>query len=169
MLCIKCHTDHDGSFGSGKFCSRPCANSRTFTEDSKLKKSIANKGKVSGFKGKTFQKDVLDMLSEKKKAYWDLRGRVSEEHKKSGNKAKVNAYRARKKTAIPLDADLALIKLIYESTPDGYQVDHIVALANGGLHHQDNLQYLPFRENARKGKRSVYNESLVVRWQDILI
>jgi hypothetical protein len=168
MLCIKCNVDHDGSFGSGKFCSRSCANSRKFTEDSKLKKSIANKGKVSGFKGKTFQQDVLDMLSEKKKLYWDLRGRVSEEHKKSGNKAKVNAYRAKKKNAISPDADLVLIKLIYESTPDGYQVDHIVALANGGLHHQDNLQYLPRRENARKGKRSVYNESLVIRWKDIL-
>ena len=169
MLCIKCNREHPGSFGSGKFCSRKCANSRTFTEDSKLKKSIANKGKTSGFKGKTFQKEVLDSFLEKRSAYWDNRGRVSEEHKRAGNKANVYAYRARKRNAIPDNADLDLIRKIYQFVPEGYQVDHRIPLANGGLHHQDNLQYLPASENARKGKRDVYDESKVIRWQELLV
>lgn len=34
-----------------------------------------------------------------------------------------------------------------------YHVDHIVALANGGLHHPDNLQILPADINIKKGAR----------------
>lgn len=43
--CIKCGLEHDGSFGSGKFCSRSCANSRgTRSNETRLKISLANKG-----------------------------------------------------------------------------------------------------------------------------
>ena len=48
MICIKCNNEHDGSFGSGKFCNRSCANSRTFTDETKIKKSLANKGLLKG-------------------------------------------------------------------------------------------------------------------------
>ena len=41
----KCGIDHDGLFGSGRFCSRSCANSRSFSEESRKKKSEANKKK----------------------------------------------------------------------------------------------------------------------------
>ena len=40
--CPKCDKEHDLS---GKFCSRSCANSRVFSDEAKLKKSIALKGK----------------------------------------------------------------------------------------------------------------------------
>jgi len=46
MKCKKCKCEHDGSFGSGRFCSRACANSRVFSEQSKKKKSDANKKRV---------------------------------------------------------------------------------------------------------------------------
>ena len=39
-LCERCGEQHNGSFGSGRFCSRSCANSRTFTKEAKLKKSV---------------------------------------------------------------------------------------------------------------------------------
>lgn len=38
MNCIRCNKEHDGTFGSGKFCSRKCANSRTWTKEDKEKK-----------------------------------------------------------------------------------------------------------------------------------
>jgi len=41
--CSRCGKEHDGVFGSGKFCSRACANSRVFTAEARLKKSIAHK------------------------------------------------------------------------------------------------------------------------------
>jgi hypothetical protein len=37
MNCLKCDKEHDGSFGSGKYCSLSCANSRTRTEETKKK------------------------------------------------------------------------------------------------------------------------------------
>lgn len=43
MKCKKCNTEHDGKFGSGKFCSRSCANSRQFSQESKNLKSRRNK------------------------------------------------------------------------------------------------------------------------------
>lgn len=53
MICERCGKEHDGSFGSGRFCSRACANSRVFSEAAKKKKSKALKGKPGngfGFK-----------------------------------------------------------------------------------------------------------------------
>jgi hypothetical protein len=56
--CIKCDKEHNGSFGSGKYCSRRCANSRTFSEEAKTKKSIANKNNVPWNKGKKFKQTL---------------------------------------------------------------------------------------------------------------
>lgn len=50
-ICDKCYKEHDGTYGSGKYCSIKCANSRNFSEESKKKKSLANKGKKSWNKG----------------------------------------------------------------------------------------------------------------------
>lgn len=65
-------------------------------------------------------------------------------------------YRASKKQATPPWADLSKIKEIYHNCPEGYHVDHIVPL-NGinicGLHVENNLQYLPAKENCSKGNR----------------
>lgn len=40
MICEKCGCEHDGSFGSGRFCSRACANSRIRTDEIKKKVSL---------------------------------------------------------------------------------------------------------------------------------
>jgi hypothetical protein len=37
MKCIKCNKEHDGSYGSGKYCSVSCANSRVRTDEVKKK------------------------------------------------------------------------------------------------------------------------------------
>ena len=37
MICLKCGKDHDGTFGSGKYCSRSCANSRIHSSETKKK------------------------------------------------------------------------------------------------------------------------------------
>ena len=39
----KCDVDHDGSFGSGRFCSRPCANRRSRSKETKAKISYSVK------------------------------------------------------------------------------------------------------------------------------
>jgi hypothetical protein len=37
MICERCNKEHDGSFGSGRFCSRACANARARSEETKRK------------------------------------------------------------------------------------------------------------------------------------
>ena len=37
----KCGKEHDGSFGTGRFCSRSCANSKRFSEEDRIKRSLS--------------------------------------------------------------------------------------------------------------------------------
>ena len=75
--------------------------------------------------------------------------------KAAGNAARQARYRAKHgyNRAYAEGADKEAIKKIYDNRPDGYEVDHITPLAKGGLHHQDNLQYLTLTENRAKGDR----------------
>lgn len=134
-----------------------------------LKKRYAERGNPN--KGKPGWKPTEEQKAHKRmKAIEaaDRKGRLTKEQKAARNKANVYAYRARKYNAIPENADLKLIRDIYENCPVGYHVDHIVALASGGLHHQDNLQYLQISENCRKGKRSTFDASKAIDWRTIL-
>lgn len=61
--------------------------------------------------------------------------------------------KARKLQATPPWADLVEIRAIYEATPEGHHVDHVIPLVHPlvcGLHCAANLQYLPARENLKK-------------------
>jgi len=62
-------------------------------------------------------------------------------------------YMARRRDQTPADADVWQMQQIYLHCPDGYEVDHVIPISRGGLHHQDNLQYLPTLENRRKGNK----------------
>ena len=170
--CPKCNELHNKP---GMFCSRKCANSRVWTTEDKKKKSVSVKKYIdenghpglgkSGWKHSDEQKQLKKKLSLE---LWDRLGRKSSEHHRLANIHTVNKYRARKYDAITESTDLNLIKEIYKYCPEGYEVDHIVALACDGEHHQDNLQYLPAMENRRKNKTQNYNKSLAIRWQDVL-
>jgi hypothetical protein len=52
--------------------------------------------------------------------------------------------------ALSSDANLDLIKRIYKECPKDYHVDHIIPLSKGGLHHENNLCYLPALLNMQK-------------------
>ena len=172
-VCPKCSKQHDKN---GVYCSRSCANSRTWTEEDKRKKSDSSKKyyseNVSHLKGKpgwTHSDEMKELKRKRAEEQWDRKGRRSQKEKRAIRLAAVHRYRARLIDATPDDADEELIKLIFKYRPEGYDVDHIIPLSKGGLHHQDNLQYLPLRENRYvKNSRDKYDKSLVVRWQDVL-
>lgn len=70
--------------------------------------------------------------------------------------ARAQAYRTRKLNQMPPWADAEVIFQFYDNCPEGYHVDHIVPLKGKtvrGFHVIENLQYLPARENIRKGNR----------------
>lgn len=75
------------------------------------------------------------------------------ERRRLKNLLGVRRYQARLYGQTPDDADRNLIKKIYESCPDGHEVDHVIPISRGGYHHQDNLQYLPWLDNRRKGNK----------------
>lgn len=64
--------------------------------------------------------------------------------------------RAKKLNRTPPWADLNGIKEFYMNCPKGHHVDHIIPLSGknvSGLHVLENLQYLPAKENLRKGNK----------------
>ena len=77
----------------------------------------------------------------------------SEEQRKRRQRHDFMKYYTKKKNQTPPDADMSKIKEIYLNCPEGYEVDHIIPISKGGLHHQDNLQYLTIFENRSKGNR----------------
>jgi len=66
--CKKCNSDFDSysKWGEKQFCSRKCSNSRTFSEESKRKKSIANKGKIFGPRGGLTEKEFEEKIKKYK-------------------------------------------------------------------------------------------------------
>jgi hypothetical protein len=131
-----------------------------------LKRHFELHGTRKGVAGKPHTEETKVKLAEATSAYFDRKGRRTQAQINAQNKANVYAYRARLYKAVPPDADLKLIRKIYEGCPVGYHVDHVIALAAGGLHHQDNLQYLPVSVNCKKGKDRPYDASKAIRWQD---
>jgi hypothetical protein len=59
MICENCKKEHNGSFGSGRFCGRSCANKRTHSDETKSKigKSCLGK-KYPNRKGKSWSNGV---------------------------------------------------------------------------------------------------------------
>jgi len=82
-------------------------------------------------------------------------------HKKL--RAKSAKRRAAKLQATPVWADLQKIQEIYLNCPPGHHVDHIFPLKSPilcGLHVENNLQYLPAKENISKGNRVSLEQQL---------
>lgn len=86
MICENCGKEHDGSYASGRFCSRSCANSRIRTEEIRQKVSAKLKGQVPKNKGSKKPKeetsyyknkvkarngDILDITGKELDAYFD--------------------------------------------------------------------------------------------------
>jgi uncharacterized Zn finger protein (UPF0148 family) len=170
--CPKCKTNHEKT---GTFCSKKCANSRSWSEEDKkrksesVKKTFAERGHPSKGKPGWKHNDAMKEIKRKKSLeFWDKKGRLPEEHFIIKNRIGVSKYRAKKLQATPPNADLKLIGEIYKHCPEGYEVDHIISLAEGGQHHQDNLQYLPAMENRRKNRTQNYNRDLALSWKKFI-
>lgn len=74
----------------------------------------------------------------------------------------INAHRKeRVKQNTPSWADKPAIRQFYVNCPKGYHVDHIIPLRHkdaSGLHVLENLQYLPAKENLKKGNRCALDD-----------
>lgn len=93
---------------------------------------------------------------------------TSDEHKRKLNAQAQSQYRAKKYRVLAPTADKKKIKEIYLNCPEGHEVDHIIPLSRGGLHHQDNLQYLLKEDNRRKNNRIWYPHSELNRDSSVM-
>tara|TARA_R110000751_G_scaffold307272_1_gene427947 strand:- start:50 stop:724 length:675 start_codon:yes stop_codon:yes gene_type:complete len=139
-----------------------------------------NKEAIKAYKDK-YQQENREELREKKKEYYqNNKEKIVEYAKKNRvkirkNKRASNAKRhAQKLGQTTPDADLQLISKIYRDCPDRYHVDHMIPLSRNGLHHQDNLCYLPAKINCSKGSKTPEEfgidefNKFVIYWQDAL-
>ena len=80
---------------------------------------------------------------------------LGEEHKKRIRNEISSRRRARKKNQTPelTEDDKKRLQKFYLDCPKGYEVDHIIPIAKGGLHHPDNLQIITISENRKKGSK----------------
>jgi hypothetical protein len=168
-LCENCAVEHDSSYATGRFCSRKC--SKSFS--TKAKRQSINKVVSEKLKGKNpSHKRSKHTQETKEKIRASLLSRdivrLTSEQKKARILARTLLYYARKRRAQHPNANLFLIKMIYEKCPKGYHVDHIKPLGGGGLHHEDNLQYLPASVNQSKGKREDFKTDLAISWKEII-
>ncbi len=67
MICLNCNKEHDGSFGSGKFCSKSCSCKRVWSEEDKLKISNSVKTSVKAKVANTKRKGVKKVVWDEKK------------------------------------------------------------------------------------------------------
>ena len=80
-------------------------------------------------------------------------------------------YRSKWSKKLDETADKTIIKLIYKNKPEGYDVDHIVPLTRGGIHHENNLQYMETSDNKRKNNRLEEECDFplrIIKWQTII-
>jgi len=140
--CQNCGDQFKSTFGA-RFCTKSCS---------------------ASFTNKLYPKRIKAVRPPKPKKE---KIPLSEKEAKARRVQHVLAYRAKKYGATPKDVDRKLLNKIYLFCPQGYEVDHIIALAEGGPHSPDNLQYLPALENRKKNKTQNYDRSKIIRWQDV--
>jgi 5-methylcytosine-specific restriction endonuclease McrA len=141
-ICIHCGTETNNP----KFCSKSCA-AKTNNKGVRRHGKEPIKCSVCGTftRNKKFCSSVCSASVRKK----------PDKEIAASNAARQARYRARHgyNRAYAPTANKEKIKQIYENCPTGYEVDHIIPLSKGGLHHEDNLQYLTITENRSKGNR----------------
>jgi hypothetical protein len=134
---------------------------RKLSKTTKRKISETLKGENSYWYGKHLSEEHRQKIS-KNNAHLSGKNHPNYKHGLAGTKSYKNQAnskrRAQKLNQTPVDANMSKILEIYSicalmneiSTNVKWEVDHIIPLSKGGLHHQDNLQILTKEANHKK-------------------
>ena len=166
--CLNCSIEL--TRGKFKFCSQSCSatynnSKRTHSAETKFKiKTAKLRADNINIEERLEKEKELCKVCQKPKKYFKKdycsaacrkidRPRMSAEEARRRNAEAQSQYRTKKYRTFAPDADREKMREIYRNCPPGYEVDHIIPLSKGGLHHQDNLQYLLKEENRRKSNK----------------
>ena len=128
-VCPKCNQQHDRN---GIFCSRKCSNSRVWSEEDKIKKSVANVGKPSWAKGKILGPTAPN--SKRRESAKMSADKLSLSRFESGQMTERNSLR---KHLIRLYGDCCSVCKIteWQGNKITFQVDHINGYSNDNSPH----------------------------------
>ena len=149
--CIQCNTQLTGKYQL-KFCSSSC--SATYSNSLVPRRTKTSAKWHNCPQCGTLTNNLKFCSRDCQKAHTNSaqRKRQVQDRRNEAN-AK---YRATKYAQTPQDVDRKAIQEFYANCPKGYEVDHIVPISKGGLHHIYNLQYLTITENRRKSNKLEY-------------
>lgn len=174
-ICTKCRKEYvateenfykfiKGRFGLHYWCKNCYGlyfKNRYIKNKDKIRKQQKKYCKSS--RGKEVRKEINKRYSKSEKGKISSRNR--NKRYKISNKFKVNARNAKRRSIkleqTPIDARHDEIIKIYKICSDMnsrtgkilFHVDHIIPLSKGGLHHEDNLQILWWKDNLKKSDK----------------
>ena len=191
MKCENCKQNHNGSYGSGRFCSRSCANTRTHSKETKEKISKTVSGRkypprgTKGYKwenrkclycGKDFEIRKLENKRWCTNKCWVEFIKQKKDPKrlyKDECKFQFNVY------DFPEYFDLDLINRYgwysaanRENNLNGVSRDHMISLSEGFINgyetekisHPANCKLIRHKENQKKNTKSTISyEELLIR------
>lgn len=145
-ICQNCGDDFAAK-GDRKFCSKSCSasyNNRGIRRHGSPASTCQYCGNITSGATRKYCSPQCSGAARKTKSI---------EEQRKLNRDRQARYRAKNLRKYAPNANREKIREIYKNCPDGYEVDHIRPLSKGGLHHEDNLQYLTVNENRKKGNK----------------
>jgi 5-methylcytosine-specific restriction endonuclease McrA len=139
------------------------ANAERILEVNRKRRSTERFKRLSYGYGVKYRKKYEQKIKEKKRAFYAARPELRRaEYQRHKERYIAAAYRRlyKIKTLTPDDADRKVIQSFYDIAKEltartgiRYEVDHIVPISKGGLHHQSNLRVVTMKENRTKGAK----------------
>jgi len=158
-----------------KFCSRSC--SASYNNKGKRRHGQAPESRACAQCNTVFVvagSNSKKYCNNKCQAAHDFQKYFTEEEKmnaeRMNNRKATSRYRIKHTFKIDPTANTEIINRIYENTPLGFEVDHIVPLSRGGKHHESNLRYLLAMDNRKKNNKldEEYNQPMtVISWEEV--
>lgn len=147
MICERCGKEHDGSFGSGRFCSRKCANTRELSSSTKkkiadsVKNTIGEKereGKVCKKCGKIFHSRELGRYL----CYDCLPKVIKYNEVRKSRPRSIKEVSSRTISKIMLRAKLPCSCCNFYVPDTMLDIHHIIPKKDGGTDDMNNLTYI---------------------------
>ena len=147
MICENCGKEHDGKYGTGRFCCRACSNTRSHSPEQRLKASKSLKKTYERMKreGRACEKcgNIYHSADSSRKLCFDCLPRTIKRAKVKRKPKSI--YDISKRTIAKIFRRMALPCSccgIFIDKSVVFDLHHIISRKNGGSDNMDNLTYI---------------------------